>query len=82
MGSADSEEPTGILCNLGVLLERRNMTLVELSEKIGISVVNLSVLKNNRARAIRFSTLLAICEALDCRVGELLETEKESQTHY
>lgn len=76
MGSTDTEEPTGILCNLGVLLEQRNMTLVELSEKIGISVVNLSVLKNNRARAIRFSTLLAICEALDCKVGELLEVDE------
>lgn len=48
------------------------MTLVELSDKTGISVVNLSVLKNNRARAIRFSTLRAICQALECEVGELL----------
>lgn len=48
------------------------MTLVELSERVGISVVNLSVLKNNHARAIRFSTLQAICKALDCEVGELL----------
>lgn len=48
------------------------MTLVRLSEIVGISVVNLSVLKNNRAKAIRYSTLLAICEALDCEVGELL----------
>ncbi|PQZ96246.1 transcriptional regulator [Arthrobacter sp. MYb227] len=78
MGNSEVEEPTGILCNLGALLEKRNMTLVELSEKIGISVVNLSVLKNNRARAIRFSTLVAICGALDCHVGELLETENES----
>lgn len=48
------------------------MTLVELSERVGISVVNLSVLKNNHARAIRFSTLQAICKALECEVGELL----------
>lgn len=48
------------------------MTLTELSERVGISLVNLSVLKNDRARAIRFSTLTAICDALGCEVGELL----------
>jgi putative transcriptional regulator len=48
------------------------MTLVELGERVDISVVNLSILKNNRARAMRFSTLQAICKALDCEVGELL----------
>lgn len=58
---------------LDVLLEERGMTLVELSERVGVSVVNLSVLKNDRARAIRFSTLTALCDALGCSVGELLE---------
>lgn len=53
------------------------MTLVELSEKVGLSVVNLSVLKNDRAKAIRFSTLTAICDALGCAVGELLEVQGE-----
>lgn len=48
------------------------MTLTELSARVGVSIVNLSVLKNDRARAIRFSTLVAICEALECTVGELL----------
>lgn len=72
MPRAEVEEPTGIRCDLAALLERRSMTLVELSDKTGISVVNLSVLKNNRARAIRFSTLRAICQALECEVGELL----------
>nr|WP_245348411.1 helix-turn-helix domain-containing protein [Paeniglutamicibacter psychrophenolicus] len=57
---------------MGELLEERSMTLVELSERVDISVVNLSILKNNRARAMRFSTLQAICKALDCEVGELL----------
>jgi len=66
------EEPTGIHCRLDELLEKRGMTLTRLSELVGVSIVNLSVLKNDRARAIRFSTLLAICEALDCEVGELL----------
>lgn len=71
MSPADAEE-TGIHCRLDEMLERREMTLARLSELVGVSVVNLSVLKNDRARAIRFSTLVAICEALDCEVGDLL----------
>ena len=66
------DDPTGIHCRLDELLEERGMTLTRLSEVVGLSLVNLSVLKNDRARAIRFSTLTAICEALDCEVGELL----------
>mgnify|MGYP000573671001 CR=1 FL=1 len=62
-----------IHCKLGELLESREMTLSRLSELVGISIVNLSILKNDRAKAIRFSTLAAICLALDCQVGELLE---------
>lgn len=61
-----------IHCRLDELLAERGMTLTALSEKVGISLVNLSVLKNDRARAIRFSTLTALCDALDCEVGELL----------
>lgn len=60
-------------CRLDELLELRAMTLTRLSEIVGVSVVNLSVLKNDRARAIRFSTLTAICDALDCSVGDLLQ---------
>lgn len=60
-------------CRLDELLQRRGITLTRLSEMVGVSVVNLSVLKNDRARAIRFSTLTAICDALDCSVGELLQ---------
>jgi len=52
------------------------MTLTRLSELVGVSVVNLSVLKNDRARAIRFSTLTAICDALDCQVGDLLTVDR------
>lgn len=58
--------------HLDRLLADRGLTLVELSERVGISVVNLSVLKNGRARAIRFSTLSALCHALDCAPGDLL----------
>ncbi|WP_152188219.1 helix-turn-helix domain-containing protein [Georgenia satyanarayanai] len=64
--------PTGVHCRLDELLAARGMTLTRLSELVGMSIVNLSVLKNDRARAIRFSTLIAICQALDCEIGELL----------
>lgn len=70
--AVSDEEETGIHCRLDELLEQRSMTLTRLSELVGVSIVNLSVLKNDRARAIRFSTLRAICEALDCEVGDLL----------
>ncbi|MFO6453730.1 MULTISPECIES: helix-turn-helix domain-containing protein [unclassified Aeromicrobium] len=59
-------------CRLDELLAARGMTLTRLAEIVGVTVVNLSVLKNDRARAIRFTTLTAICDALDCEVGELL----------
>ena len=62
-----------VVCHLDRLLDARGMTLVELSEQVGVTVVNLSVLKNNRAKAIRFSTLVAICGALGCDGGDLLE---------
>jgi putative transcriptional regulator len=62
-----------IIVKLDDLLYERRMTLTELSEKIGITLANLSVLKTGKARAIRFSTLEAICEALDCQPGDLLE---------
>jgi len=67
-----------VVCQLADLLDERGMTLVELSERSGITTVNLSVLKNDRARAIRFSTLLAICNALDCQPGDLLRVEPET----
>ncbi|MCM3695232.1 helix-turn-helix domain-containing protein [Microbacterium sp. NPDC091382] len=72
MSPAEEDELTGIHCRLDELLAERNMTLTRLSEIVGVSVVNLSILKNDRARAIRYSTLSAICRALDCEVGELL----------
>lgn len=66
------DEATGLHCRLDELLAERNMTLTHLSGLVGVSIVNLSVLKNDRAKAIRFSTLRAICEALRCDVGDLL----------
>jgi putative transcriptional regulator len=66
------DDLTGIHCRLDELLAERGMTLTRLSEIVNISIVNLSVLKNDRAKAVRFSTLAAICAALECEVGELL----------
>ncbi|WP_311258447.1 helix-turn-helix transcriptional regulator [Microbacterium sp. WCS2018Hpa-9] len=68
----NDDEFTGIHCRLDELLAERGMTLTELSARVGVSIVNLSVLKNDRARAIRYSTLRAICDALGCEVGDLL----------
>lgn len=68
----NDDEATGIHCRLDELLAERGMTLTELSARVGVSIVNLSVLKNDRARAIRYSTLRAICDALGCEVGDLL----------
>ncbi len=65
-----------IIVNLDIMLARRKMSLTELSEKIGISIVNLSILKQSKSKAIRFSTLESICEALDCQPGEILEYKK------
>lgn len=70
--ATDDDGPSGIHCRLDELLVERGMTLTRLSELVGVSVVNLSVLKNDRARAIRYSTLRAICDALECEVGDLL----------
>ena len=69
-----ADETSGIHCRLDELLADRGMTLTELSKRVGVSLVNLSVLKNDRARAIRFSTLVAICDVLECQVGDLLVT--------
>lgn len=69
------EAAHSIVVHLDRLLEERGMTLTELAESVDVTVVNLSILKNGRARAIRFSTLTAICEALDCQPGDILTLE-------
>ena len=68
---------TTIKVNLDLLLVQRKMSLTELSEKVGITLANLSTLKRGKARAVRFSTLVAICEALDCEPGDLLELDQD-----
>ena len=62
-----------IIVNLDVMLAKRKMSLSELSERVDISIVNLSILKTGKAKAVRFSTLEAICKALNCQPGDLLE---------
>ena len=68
-----------IIVNLDVVLAQRKMKLKELSEKVGISTVNLSILKQGKGKAIRFTTLDAICSALDCQPGEILEYRNKEQ---
>ena len=62
-----------IIINLDVMLAKRKMSLTELSEKVGVTIANLSILKKGKAKAVRFSTLEAICQALDCQPGDILE---------
>ena len=64
-----------IIVNLDVMLARRKMSLTELSERVGITMANLSILKQGKAKAVRFSTLEKICEILDCQPGDILEFE-------
>lgn len=63
----------GIVINIDVMLAKRKMSVTELSQKVGITMANLSILKNGKAKAIRFSTLEALCKALDCQPGDILE---------
>jgi len=68
-----------IVVNLDVMLARRKMTLTELSEKVGITLANLSILKSGKAKAVRFSTLEVICKALECQPGDILEHLSEAE---
>lgn len=70
-----------IICHLDHLLAQRDMTVMELSQRVGVTHVNLSILKNNRAKAIRFSTLIALCTALDCQPGDLFTMTPDHSTH-
>ncbi|MCU9595645.1 helix-turn-helix transcriptional regulator [Caldibacillus thermolactis] len=68
-----------IIVNLDVMLAKRKMSVTELSEKVGITMANISILKNGKAKAIRFSTLDAICKALDCQPGDILEYRSDKE---
>ncbi len=69
-----------IVVNLDVMMAKRKMSLGELAQKVDITMANLSILKNNKARAVRFSTLEAICKALDCQPGDILEFVPEGES--
>lgn len=69
-----------IVINIDVMLAKRKMSVTELSEKVGITIVNMSVLKNGKAKGIKFSTLEKICEALNCQPGDILEYKKEDES--
>ncbi len=69
--------PATVKVNLDLLLVKRKMMLTELSENVGITLSNLSILKRGKAKAIRFSTLIALCEALECTPGDLLELDEQ-----
>ena len=68
-----------IVVNLDVMMAKRKMSLTELANKVDITMANLSILKNNKAKAVRFTTLDAICKALDCQPGDILEYVKEDE---
>ena len=69
-----------IIFNIDVMLAKRKMSLTQLSEKVGITIANMSVLKTGKAKAIKISTLIAICRALDCQPGDILEYQPEDDT--
>lgn len=74
--SVPVEEPLHIVCRLDSLLEARGMTLTELARRVDVTLANLSKLKNNRAKAVRFSTLTAICRELQCQPGDLFVVQE------
>ena len=73
----EREEKGEIIFNIDVMLAKRKMSLTELSHRVGITMANMSILKTGKAKAIRISTLMALCEALDCQPGDLLEYRRQ-----
>ena len=67
-----------IIFNIDVMLAKRKMTVTELAERVGITIANVSVLKNGKAKALKISTLVKLCEALDCQPGDVVEYRKDS----
>ena len=74
----EREEKGEIIFNIDVMLAKRKMSLTELSHRVGITMANMSILKTGKAKAIRISTLAALCEALDCQPGDLLEYRRNN----
>ncbi|MFC0015924.1 MULTISPECIES: helix-turn-helix transcriptional regulator [Allobacillus] len=71
-----------IIINIDVMLAKRKMSVTELSERVGITMANISILKNGKAKAIRLSTLDAICEVLQCQPGDILEYRSDEESEY
>jgi putative transcriptional regulator len=71
--------PGEIIFNIDVMLARRKMSVTELAETVGITIANMSVLKNGKAKALKLSTLIKICDALDCQPGDILEYRKQNK---
>jgi putative transcriptional regulator len=71
-----------IIINIDVMLAKRKMSVTELADKVGITMANISILKNGRAKAIRLSTLEAVCKALDCQPGDILEYKKSEMVRH
>jgi putative transcriptional regulator len=71
-------EESRIVCNIDALLNERGLSLTELADRVGLSVVNLSILKNNRAKAVRFTTLTGLCDALGCTPGDIFTVQDPS----
>lgn len=69
-----------IVINIDVMLAKRKMSVTELADKVGITMANMSILKNGKAKAVRLSTLEAICEALDCQPGDILEYREDERS--
>ena len=70
-----------IIFNIDVMLAKRKMSVTELAERVGITIANVSILKNGKAKALKISTLMKLCEALDCQPGDILEYRKGSGDH-
>ena len=76
----EKEEKGEIVFNIDVMLAKRKMSLTELSQRVGITLANMSILKTGKAKAVRISTLAALCESLDCQPGDLLEYRRSDPT--
>lgn len=72
--------PGKLVINIDVMLAKRKMSVTQLADKVGITIANMSVLKNGRAKAIKVSTLIKICNALDCQPGDILEYQPEEES--
>lgn len=79
-GDMEEKLPGKLIINIDVMLAKRKMSVTQLADKVGITLANMSILKNGKAKAIKVSTLIKICDALDCQPGDILEYRSEEKT--